>query len=152
MLPPGVNRSPKWGAVRFTVTCAETEAARLRSINSPTAKRAKRKRFSDLWVYIVVSRFHRLLHHPDRDVAEVDEFALEPSARIGLGDQPPARVVEIDAVLGRVGLADPLPERVHLVSGRAQRAGRLRHAPPRVVDVLVDAVVGSRAVGIEHEV
>src|SRR5216117_1584132 len=65
------------------------------------------------------------------DVIQVQVLALEPSARIGLGDEAPARVVKIDAVLGGVGLPDPLAQRVHLVGGRAERARRLHHAPAR---------------------
>src|SRR6266513_1191215 len=85
----------------------------------------------------------------ERDVIEIQVLAPENSVRIGLGNESPARVVEIDAVLGGVALSDPLPQGVHVVGSQPLWAYALRQTPARVVDVLVEAVVSGRAVVIE---
>src|SRR3989442_8449737 len=51
-----------------------------------------------------------LLDDPDRDVAEVDELALHRSRRIGLGDQPPARVPVKDDRAETAAVPTPLTE------------------------------------------
>src|SRR5215831_10137193 len=92
------------------------------------------------------------LDDSERNVAEIQVFALEPAERIGLGYQVSPGVVQKHTIVTRADLPEALSKSVDLVIRCAESTDASYQAPAAVVPVLVGTIVDRRAIRVEDEV